>query len=484
MRSLLWFSGWVVFAATGGCSEASGSGGDFQQPGADAQVEADACTPQTDAELCAELQRTCGTTSVEDACGDTRTIDCGSCEAPDICGGGGVPGVCGHGGCEAESDQTLCTNHGRQCGELTTTDACGESRTVSCGTCTPPDSCGGGGETGVCGQGVCEPESDEALCTNLGRECGQTVTTDACGQSRTVACGSCSLGSTCSGEGTCRVPSELTWCTPTSSVPGGWSYLDNGTVSVGMNLGHGAAIGHFAVGGFNVLDSNDNGRYLQQSYYGNDIGGSWHGNPWPFNPVQGGSSEGDPSPVTAFCNDGVTMYAKTLPLDWGGTGATPCVMEEWITLMGDMAFVRFRFEYNGTWNNDSRHQEVPAFFVFRNLERLAYYEGSAPFTNAALTTILPNQLETEGNGYLSFDEPWLAYVNDSDWGVGLYGRTASFATCYRYGDIGESSATSYFAFVDTFGLTPGLVHEYTVYIKVGMLDDLRSAFVALYNLGA
>jgi hypothetical protein len=259
--------------------------------------------------------------------------------------------------------------------------------------------------------------------------------------------------------------------------------LDNGSVRVGVNVDHGAAIGHLSVGGDNVLDSNDTGRYVQQSFYGNDIGGNWNGNPWPFNPVQGGSWDGDTSEVTEFCNNGVTLYAKTIPLDWGDTGPTPCVMEEWISLEGDTAVIRFRFQYDGDWSNDPRHQEVPAVFVRRDLENLTYYAGNAPWTGAAVTRILPNRLETDGNQYINFDEPWLAYLDDQDWGVGLYKRDEDYATCYRFGDLGANGATSYFAFLDTLALTPGFVHDYTLYAKIGTLTELRAAFTDLYEQG-
>lgn len=407
------------------------------------------------------------------------------CEADDGAGAGGGAAAGAGGSCTPESDEELCARSATQCGDLTQTDQCGTVRVVSCGTCEPPETCGAGGEPGVCGVGPCEPESDAELCLSLGKDCDTITATDRCGQSRTPHCGTCPDGTTCGGAGIDNVcgTSELEWCVPTTNIPWGWSWLDNGLAHISVNVNHGAAIGHFAVGGINVLDSNDTGRYLQQSFYGDDMGGSWHGNPWPFNPVQGGSADGDPSPVTEFCNDGTTLYAKTIPMDWGGLGLTPCVMEEWITLIGDVAYIRFRFEYAGDWDNSPRHQEVPAFFVLRELEWLTYYEGSAPWTGGAVTQILPNRLETQGNQYVSFDEPWLAYLDDSDWGVGLYKRDEDYATCYRYGELTDSDATSYFAFLDTFGLTQGLVHEYTVYLKIGTLTELRAAFQQLHQAG-
>ncbi len=397
--------------------------------------------------------------------------------------GGCTGDVAGDDVCEPETDAELCAELGRDCGNTIQADSCGDSRTISCGTCTPPESCGGGGVAGECGQGVCEPETDAELCSNLGKDCDEISATDRCGETRTVDCGTCAEEETCGGGGVDNVCGGPGPCVPSSDVPTGWSYLDNGIAKVGVDLSYGAAIGHFSVGGENVLDSNDSGRYLQQSYYGDNLGGSWHGEPWPFNPVQGGSADGDPSPVTEFCNNGVELYAKTTPMDWGGTGLTPCVMEEWIELDGDVAVIRFRFEFAGDWDNASRHQEVPALFVRRDLEHLTYYEGGAPWTDGAVTQILPYQLETQGNQYVSFDEPWLAYLDASDWGIGLYKRDEDSATCYRYKSIGEDSATSYFAFLDTFALTPGLVHEYTLYAKIGSLAELRAAFADFYEQG-
>ncbi len=331
---------------------------------------------------------------------------------------------------------------------------------------------------------VCQPETDAQLCLDLGKDCNEVRAVDRCNENRVLNCGSCTDGNACGGAGVENVCGKGSGpCVPSTDVPTGWSYLDNGIARVGVDLDYGAAVGHFSVGGDNVLDSNDSGRYLQQSYYGNQFDGSWHDNPWPFNPVQGGSSDNVPSPVTEFCNNGATLYAKTTPMDWGGTGLTPFVMEEWLSLEGDVAIIRFRFEYLGDWSNGARDQEVPALFVDRELENLTYYRGNAPWTGGAVTKILPYQLESQGNQYIDFDEPWLAYLDADDWGLGLYKRGEDSATCYRFKSIGEDSATSYFAFLDVFALTPGLTQEYTLYAKVGTLSELRAEFLDLFQQG-
>jgi len=44
-------------------------------------------------------------------------------------------------------------------------------------------------------------------------------------------------------------------------------------------------------------------------------------------------------------------------------------------------------------------------------------------------------------------------------------------------------ATAYFAFLDTWALTPGLVHEYRLYAKIGTLTELRSACQGFFESG-
>jgi hypothetical protein len=268
----------------------------------------------------------------------------------------------------------------------------------------------------------------------------------------------------------------------------GWAYLDNGKIRIGINPEHGASIGFFGEsgGGLNLLDHADNGRYLQQSYYGDDVGGQWAGKPWVFNPVQGGSSQGFPSRVEALRVSGRELYAKTIPKDWGGGNEdTPCTMEQWITLDGSVARVRFAFEYHGTQVHSVHPQEVPAFFVRRSLSRLMFYKGPAPWTDAPLTTKVPFQLTGTGVDPFTFDEPWAAYVDEKDWGIGLYSKTANNGVSYLVGDAftGDAGPVSYFAFTDQFALTPGFKHEYTALVALGALSDLRRTFHAAHVRG-
>jgi len=275
------------------------------------------------------------------------------------------------------------------------------------------------------------------------------------------------------------------WCVPTTTVPADWSYLDNGKVRVGVNLYYGASIGLISAGSENIIDTDDNGRYISQSFYGTSPAhrGKWQNIAWDFNPVQGGASDGTPSRVTEFCNDGTTMYAKTIPQDWGNQGETHTVMEQWIALRGDIVEIHYRFEYLEEWVNGSTDQETPAIYVRRDLENLVYYSGDQPWKMEPVTHYQPFRLETNGNDYLSFTESWLAYVNANDWGIGFYKKDEKNATCFRVGEIGDPSSTSYFAFLDSRSLVPGMVHEYTIYGQIGSLDKLRATFYSLHEQG-
>ncbi len=99
------------------------------------------------------------------------------------------------GGCVPKS----CTDLQKNCGALS--DGCGG--TINCGTCSPPMACGGGGIPNVCGQGVCNPETDAAFCQRFSATCGVIANLDNCGVQRSVNCGSCPAGDACDAAHQC-----------------------------------------------------------------------------------------------------------------------------------------------------------------------------------------------------------------------------------------------------------------------------------------
>ena len=99
---------------------------------------------------------------------------------------------------------------------------------------------------------------------------------------------------------------------------GVWEYLDNGVVRIGSDKSRGACIGYFAESKTqrNLLNSYDEGRFIQQSYYGRPDGSKWNGKPWVYHPVQGGYSKGKSSRLLKFSRDQEkkTITARGEPL--------------------------------------------------------------------------------------------------------------------------------------------------------------------------
>ncbi len=115
-----------------------------------------------------------------------------------------------------------------------------------------------------------------------------------------------------------------------------WSFISNDYVRLGVITNYGATIGHFSLvsAGVNFVNYMDAGRMIQQSYYGDADGSWWAGNPWHWNPVQGGSYANDKPALLAFSNVNNRIYARVHPRNWAGRQLlTNVVMEEWIDLI-------------------------------------------------------------------------------------------------------------------------------------------------------
>jgi hypothetical protein len=258
-----------------------------------------------------------------------------------------------------------------------------------------------------------------------------------------------------------------------------WLYLDNGQLRLGVNKTSGACIGYLARSDTqqNVLNHYDQGRFVQQSYYGDEDGSRWVEKPWRYNPVQGGNYRGEDAVVQELHTDKSTMYAKVTPRNWAGGQLLPeVVMEQWIKLQGPLAHVRFKMTYHGDKTHAPRHQEIPAIFVQPELKTLIAYDGARPWTNDTLTRKVPGW----PNQSQKLTENWVAYINDQNCGVGAYVPIASEATCYRF-EGGGNSNCSYVAPLTTFALTPGKEFEYDFYLTLGSVEEIRSRFKQLHQ---
>jgi len=258
-----------------------------------------------------------------------------------------------------------------------------------------------------------------------------------------------------------------------------WLYLDNGQIRLGVKKTSGCAIGYFsaATSATNLLNNFDRGRFVQQSYYGDPDGSFWAGKPWRWNPVQGGGWQGGGAKLLELTHDHGRLYAKTLGVHWASGKSLPeVIMEEWITLNGRIAKVRFRMSYAGTNTFRPANQEIPAFFADASLHTLILYDGQKPWTGDPVCRVQPGW----PNENRQMTENWAAYVDDQDFGVGAYVPAARLLTCYRYKGEGAIGC-SYFAPLANFAIRPAFIFQYEVYLTIGKTREIRDAFYRIHN---
>jgi hypothetical protein len=265
---------------------------------------------------------------------------------------------------------------------------------------------------------------------------------------------------------------------------GPFTYLENGLLRIGVDKSRGAAIGFLALSddNRNLLNHHDEGRFIQQSYYGNKDDSMWARKPWRYNPVQGGSYKGEDSKTLEFRKTGNELYAKIEPLHWANAKPSPeAIMQQWITLVGAVAKVRMRMDFTGETQENATHQEMPAMFVDFDLPHLVFERDGKLVRHA------PVILEKNGGPEkISYDGGWLAYVDDKNFGIGIYTPGTKDAVAYRFrgnGGTGPTgSACSYVAPIRTLKLTKGKAVDYEFHLTIGTLDEIRARLTALRKL--
>jgi hypothetical protein len=140
-------------------------------------------------------------------------------------------------------------------------------------------------------------------------------------------------------------------------------------------------------------------------------------------------------------------------------------MEQWITLNGRVAHVRYRFAYHGAQSHKLKPQEVPAVFVPPDLETLVISDG----------VTLKRSKPGWPNEHRKLGEPWAAYVDKNDFGLGACVPGVRELTCYRF-IHNNAGDCSYFAPLVRFAITPGFVHEYDLYLTIGSVTEIQNAF--------
>jgi len=267
-------------------------------------------------------------------------------------------------------------------------------------------------------------------------------------------------------------------------------HLDNGTLKVGLDLLSGGAIYYLSGSNEsrNLVNIADRGRYIQQSYYaGNRInrqneGQSIYWSPWPWNPIQAGDAFGNSSEVLESDIENGVVYTKTLPLLWDmNNERAECFFEQWTTLHVNTVHVRNKLTIFRTDNlygeNRLNHQELPAVYPISALSNLFTYMGSTPFSNAPIDNPDVVNLSSGFWGeYPTVTEHWMAFVDNNQWGIGVYNHKCILFLAGMAGIPGgeaRDGSTSYIAPLDAVILRKIDTYEYEYDLILGTVTQIR-----------
>lgn len=243
----------------------------------------------------------------------------------------------------------------------------------------------------------------------------------------------------------------LAACDERPALAGEWAWARNDQIEVGVLRSAGAAIGWFSEpGGPNLVNRHDRGRLIQQSWYGDPDGSEWNGKPWVWNPVQGGDWRGTGARVLELRAGRGELYARSVARHWAACVELPDVeFEQWITLAGASAHVRYRMTYTGHHAHAPRHQEAPAVFCSPHLDTLVTAAGPR-------TPGWPGE-------YQPLPDGWAAWAGPGG-GLRIDCPDSAELTCYRWAP-GQPDGCSYLAPLLTLGVTPG-AREYSITLTI------------------
>lgn len=275
------------------------------------------------------------------------------------------------------------------------------------------------------------------------------------------------------------------------------TYLDNGTIRLGVDLNAGGAITYLSRSGRdeNLVNSFDFGREIQMSYYSGPVpfapDGKQPKSEWKFigwNPVQVGDAYGNPSKVLESRNDGKQIYIQCLPMQWPlDNVAGECTFECWFELESNAVHARCRLKNHRPDHTQysARRQELPAIYTNGPWCRLMTYTGNQPFSHGPLTTIRRDKATPGPWSSWLGTECWSALVDDHDFGLGIwipgvYEFGGGFAGKPGTGGP-QDDPTGYIAPHPHEIIDWNIQHEYRYDLIVGKLPEIRQYVYAHAN---
>lgn len=245
----------------------------------------------------------------------------------------------------------------------------------------------------------------------------------------------------------------------------------------------------------NLINRNDTGRLVQQSYYGTlDYDhGVYMENDWKYNPVQGGNQFNDASKIVDLKITDNSIYIKCRPLDWAKEKEfiTPSYMEATYSIENGAVHGKCRFvDFSGYPEAEST-QEIPAFYCIEPFNNFVYYKGDNPWKNEPLTNE-PDLIFWPDAGYPKFynKENWAAFTGEFEdsFGIGIYveGEEEFLSGVFEREktteeDPSNAGPTSYIAITKTRIFRSFEPFRYEYYLATGNANEIRETFKNIAN---
>lgn len=303
---------------------------------------------------------------------------------------------------------------------------------------------------------------------------------------------------------------------------------NDGNVYIGVNAQENCK--QYLSSEVNLVNIWDAGRQIQQSYYA-DVGGgmgtpgnmqetlnygangynrAWcftgheDGYWWPYNPVQAGDCADNPSQIIDYQitdknGDGVNdeIYVKVRAMDWAkgymvkyhnakgtiiGGSTTKSYMENWYTIENGMVRVKNRFiDWNGFSDMHTvpvHTNELPATFVVHPFNNFVTYTGTGIWKNDTKNLVRKNDISgvTSGGGFTATPtEGWYAWLNDEDFGFGMYIPNINYLSTSR-----SHTSTSASININNCKEKPGPIVANNLFNKPAPSSDYTSCYA--FNL--
>ncbi len=275
--------------------------------------------------------------------------------------------------------------------------------------------------------------------------------------------------------------------------------LNNGTLKVRTDNTYGGAIVWLSTANstMNFVNLADHGRLIQQSYYAganrNRLaeGQSPAWTPWSWNPVQAGSFNNTRSIVDSFSLNNGVLYSWTRPKLWDMPNETAqAVIKQWtqfepgmsqvIRVNNQLACLRSNTD---AWGGPvNRHQELPACYFIRALNRAKIYNGGGSWSDYAYPL-----LSSSGWGRPNPPTKAMAFFLQNDFGIGIYCPRST--TAWNCGATGTSASTDpyhgdtmHVAPLATVALDRMTQFTYSYWIVMGNQATIRARLDQLISL--